>query len=208
MLIKIFTTVVTIVMVSACANSQNRNDNKRQLVGNCEGCEAIFEYGNKKLKAVDTLPGYYEPGDKLKVTGVIYQPDGKTPAKDVIFYIYHTNTGGIYPTKGAETNWSRRHGYIRGWIKTGADGVYTFYTVMPGAYPERNAAAHIHPTILEPNGKYYWVDEYHFKGDPLLATMQALSSPRGGAGIVTLEREGTMLVAKRDIVLGKNVPGY
>ena len=114
------------------------------------------------------------------------------------------------PSKGGETGWAKRHGYIRGWIKTGADGTYTFYTTMPGAYPERNAAAHIHPTILEPDGKYYWVDEYLFKGDPLLTVQQtSAASARGGNGaVITLEKQGNLLVAKRDFVLGKNVPGY
>ena len=90
-----------------------------KLVGGpCEGCEAIFEYGDKKLTAVDTLPDFHDPGPRIKITGTIYKPDGKTPAKDVILYIYHTNQKGIYATKGDEKGWARRHGYIRGWIKT------------------------------------------------------------------------------------------
>jgi protocatechuate 3,4-dioxygenase beta subunit len=176
--------------------------------GPCEGCEAIFEYGDKQLTAVDTLPSFYEDGTKLKVTGTIYRQNGK-PAKDIILYIYHTNADGIYPTKGGETGWAKRHGYLRGWIKTGSDGVYTFYTSKPGSYPERSAPAHIHPTILEPDGKYYWLDEYQFKDDPLIAKTNIPSSPRGGTpNVVALQQEGNMLVARRDIVLGKNIAGY
>jgi protocatechuate 3,4-dioxygenase beta subunit len=172
--------------------------------GPCEGCEAIYEYGDRSLSATDTLPGFEEAAEKLKVTGVIYQSDGETPAEGVIFYIYHTNDEGVYPTRGDETGWGRRHGYIRGWIQTDADGKYTFYTSKPGSY-SRNPA-HIHPTILEPNGKYYYIDEYLFKGDQNLRGHSG--SGRGGSGVVELKKDDDILVAERDIILGLNVPGY
>lgn len=175
--------------------------------GPCEGCEAIFEYGNKSLSPVDTLNGFEEATQKLKVTGTIYQSDGETPAEDVIFYIYHTNEEGIYPTHGDETGWEKRHGYIRGWIKTGSDGKYTFYTRKPGSY-SRNPS-HIHPTVLEPNGKYYYIDMYVFENDPYLSERRRnKQNSRGGSGVVKLKEQNGMLLAKRDIVLGLNVPNY
>ena len=182
----------------------------RLVGGSCEGCEAVFEYGDKELSPVDTLPDFREDGTKIKVTGTIYQADGKTPAKDIILYIYHTNQKGIYEAKGDETGWGKRHGYIRGWIKTDSSGKYTFYTLKPGIYPNRNASAHIHPIILEPNGKYYWLGSYHFKGDPLLTEKEINpESPRGGSsGLLMLHKEGNLLVGERDIILGKNVPDY
>lgn len=181
-----------------------------RLVGACEGCEAIFEYGERQLNAVDTLPGFDATASKIKISGVIYQPDGTTPAEGVVLYVYHTNEEGVYPTRGGETDWSRRHGYIRGWIKTGKDGRYTLYTRKPGTYPSRTDAAHIHPTILEPNGKYYWVDEYLFEGDPLLTVEQSSpESPVGGtSGILRLRAEDGLLVGERDFILGRNVMGY
>lgn len=178
--------------------------------GPCEGCEAVFEYGDIELSPVDTLPefGEWQPG--LKITGTIYQNDGETPAQGVILYVYHTNNKGVYPTSGNEEDWARRHGYIRGWIKTGADGRYTFYTAKPGTYPSRNVPAHIHPTILEPNGRYYWIAEYLFSDDPLVSDEERSNrTPRGGSsGVLTLRREGNLLVGERDIILGKNVPSY
>jgi protocatechuate 3,4-dioxygenase beta subunit len=199
------------VLLSFCVNSQTQNQFTPQLVGGpCEGCEAIFEYGEKELTSVDTLPDFNEEGFKIKVTGTIYQNNGMTPAKDVILYIYHTDQNGIYATKGGETGWAKRHGYIRGWIKTDSNGKYTFYTLKPGIYPSRSSPAHIHPTILEPNGKYYWLGSYHFAGDSLL-TQKELSPklPRGGSsGLLILRKEGNLLVGERDIILGKNVPDY
>lgn len=185
--------------------SQDRSDQNATLVGGpCEGCEGVFEYGDRPLAPADTLPGFEEADKKLKVTGIIYRPDGETPAEGVILYIYHTNEQGVYPTRGDETGWGRRHGYIRGWIRTGPDGRYTFYTRKPGSYGQN--PAHIHPTILEPDDRYYYLTEYRFRGDPYLEENDR--SFRGSPGVVSLRKEGDLLVAERDIVLGKNVPGY
>jgi protocatechuate 3,4-dioxygenase beta subunit len=182
-----------------------------QLVGGpCEGCEAVFEYGDRELSPVDTLPDFNDDGPRIKITGTVYQSDGKTPAEGVILYVYHTDQEGVYATRGGETGWASRHGYIRGWMKTGKNGKYEFYTLKPGTYPNRTIAAHIHPTVLEPNGKYYWLGSYHFEGDPYLTEKQkSPESPRGGSsGLLVLRKEGDLLVGGRDIVLGKNVPGY
>jgi protocatechuate 3,4-dioxygenase beta subunit len=198
-------------LLFSCANSQTKSQVNFRLVGGpCEGCEAIFEYGDKDLSPVDTLPDFNNQGLKIKVTGTIYQNDGKTPAKDIILYVYHTDQNGIYATKRNETGWAKRHGYIRGWLKTGNDGQYAFYTLKPGVYPNRSEPAHIHPTILEPDGKYYWLGSYHFMGDSLLTDKQInQNSPRGGSdGVLTLKKEGAIWVGRRDIILGKNIPDY
>jgi protocatechuate 3,4-dioxygenase beta subunit len=208
---KLMAVLFLIVSLSSCVNSQKENINKPLLVGGaCEGCEAIFEYGDKKLLSVDTLPDFNDAGTKIKVSGTIYQNDGKKPAKDAILYVYHTNQKGIYATKDGDTGWAKRHGHIRGWVKTGADGKYTFYTLKPGIYPDRSSPAHIHVTILEPGGKYYWLDSYHFEGDSLLTKKEtAPESPRGGSsGLLTLRKEGLFLAGERDIILGKNVSDY
>jgi len=193
----------------SCGNSQKLK--AFQLVGGpCEGCEAILEYGNKKITAIETLPDFVEKGLKIKVTGTIYQNNEKIPAQGVILYIYHTDQNGIYPDKGEETSWSKRHGYIRGWIKTDAEGRYTFFTLKPGVYPNRSAPAHIHLTILEPNGKYYWIGSYLFEGDTLLTKRDLFEkSPRGGSnGILSLKKEGDLWIGSRDFILGKNIPNY
>jgi len=178
--------------------------------GPCEGCEAIFEFGSNRLSPVDTLPDFDNNGIKVKLAGTVYQNDGKTPAKDVVLYIYHTDQNGIYTTKGDEKGWARRHGTIRGWTKTEVDGHYTFLTLKPGIYPSRSAPAHIHFLILEPDGKYYWLGASHFEGDPLLTEKERNpESPRGGSsGLLQLKPEGSLRVGRRDIILGKNIPGY
>ncbi len=97
-----------------------------------------------------------------------------------------------------------------GWVITGVDGKYTFYTLKPGHYLGRTTPAHIHPTILEPDGRYYWLGSYHFAGDEFL-TEKEISPvlPRGGStGLLELSKEGDLWVGKRDFILGKNIINY
>lgn len=181
----------------------------KKLGGPCEGCEAIYEYGNKKLSATGTLPKFKQNSPQLKIMGKVFKADGKTPAKDVIIYIYHTNRQGIYELKGDETGWAKRHGFIRGWIKTGADGSYTFYTFRPAAYPDRSEPEHIHITIKEPNVNEYYIDDYLFEDAPLLtANIRKKQQNRGGSGIVKPLLQNGMMTIKRNIILGKNIPNY
>jgi protocatechuate 3,4-dioxygenase beta subunit len=183
--------------------------NFKLVGGPCEGCEAIFEYGNRHLLNSDTLPDFNNYGSRIKVAGTVYKPGGKIPASDVIIYVYHTNQEGIYPTNESEKGWAKRHGYIRGWMKTNTNGEYSFYTLKPGTYPSHSEPAHIHLTILEPNGKYYWLGSYHFEGDPLLEKKGSAPESRGGGNaVLSLNKEGNLLVGNRDIELGKNIPDY
>ena len=202
--------LASLVLVTIAQFALAQNNDKR-VGGGCEGCEAVFEYGNKKLNAVDTLPDFNEAGPKMEVSGTIFKADGKTPARDVILYIYHTDQQGEYSNKSSNVQgWGRRHGYIRGWIKTGADGKYTFYTLRPAAYPGRQNPEHIHPVIKEPGYAPYWIDEYLFEDDPILTTKEKSNQQqRGGKGLLmpTRDKNG-MQIVKRDIILGKNVPGY
>lgn len=201
--------LILIFTFNSC-QSQDRTTSSNKLVGGpCEGCEAIHEYGDKVLNSTDTLPLFNETEPKLKITGTVFQKDGKTPAKDVILYIYHTNRAGIYETKGDEVGWAKRHGFIRGWVKTNASGSYTFYTFRPGAYPNRRAPEHIHVTVKEPDKNEYYLEDYLFDDDPLLTkTERDRQRQRGGSGIVMPKSDGANYLVERDIILGFNIPDY
>ncbi|MDY8137311.1 intradiol ring-cleavage dioxygenase [Aquimarina sp. 2201CG5-10] len=199
---------IMVILFSHACNSQGTTKDKI-IGGPCQGCDAIFEYENKKLTSIDTLPAFSKNQPQLKITGIVYQKDGKTPAKDVILYIYHTNREGIYETKGDEKGWARRHGYIRGWIKTNADGRYTFYTFRPAAYPNGVAPEHIHITVKEPGKNEYYIEDYFFDNDPLLTqTKRKNLSNRGGSGISFPVLKNGIYTVKRDIVLGLNIENY
>lgn len=179
--------------------------------GPCEGCEAIHEYGNKILRAIDTLPGFNDNSNqpKMIVSGTVFKNDGTTPASNVIIYIYHANRQGIYELKGNEKGWAKRHGYNRGWVKTAKDGKYTFYTFRPGVYPDGTEPEHIHITIKEPEMVAYYLDEFFFEDDPTLKPEMINKMPkRGGSGVVKPYKLDGMLHVERDIILGKNIPDY
>ncbi|WP_257667918.1 dioxygenase family protein [Parapedobacter tibetensis] len=206
----ICTLILALVLSYTSCYSQDRKRGKASRVGGpCEGCEAIYEYGGRRLAAIDTLPGFRENEPKIKVTGTVFRKDGKTPAENVIVYIYHTDRQGIYPTRGNETGWDKRHGFIRGWITTGKDGKYTFYTFRPAAYPSGVEPEHIHILVKEPDRNEYYLDEYVFDDDPLLnGKERKMLENRGGSGIVRPIAEKGMLTVKRDIILGLNIPDY
>ncbi len=178
--------------------------------GPCQGCEAIFEYGDQKLYATDTLPEFTTHSNKMLITGTVYQADGVTPAAGVIVYAYHTNEKGLYPTRGDEKGWARRHGYLRGWVKTDEKGQYAFYTFKPASYPSRTEPAHVHLIVKEPGKNEYWLDSIEFDDDPLLtAEKRKQKRKRGGNGIVRLgKNQDGHLLCQRDVVLGKNIPAY
>jgi protocatechuate 3,4-dioxygenase beta subunit len=202
---KLILLFVTMICTSlfGCAQSGNVKDQKNKHIGGiCEGCEAIYEspVPFEQLNNIDTLPDFNDRGPKIEISGVIYQQDGKTPAPGVVLYVYHTDQTGVYPAK--------RHGYIRGWIKTGKDGFYKFYTLLPASYPNSKNPKHIHPTVKEPDKNEYWIDEYLFDGDPYLRYEKSDRPPRGSNGIIKLVMRDGILRGTRNIILGSNVPDY
>ncbi len=200
------------IALTGCAQSSTSKDQKSNLIvgGRCEGCEAVFEspVPLDQLNNVDTLPDFNDEGPKIEISGIIYRRDGKTPAANVVLYVYHTDQTGVYPTKGNEKGWAKRHGYIRGWVKTDKNGFYKFYTLVPASYPNSRNPKHIHPTIKEPDKNEYWIDEYLFEGDPYLEYEKSDRPPRGSNGIIKPVMKDGMLRASRNIILGLNVPDY
>jgi protocatechuate 3,4-dioxygenase beta subunit len=201
-------TIILSLHFMAC-HGQRTNDERTTADEPCENCEATMEFGSKKLHWYDTLPGFNEKGPKLEISGTVYKKDGKTPAAGVILYAYHTDQSGNYTKKGNEKGWGKRHGYIRGWIKTGPDGKYKFLTLKPAPYPGGGTPAHIHLVIKEPDRKEYVVDAFVFEGDPYL-TPEDLNRPNppGGSGVIKIEQGSAIMIGRRDIILGLNVRGY
>lgn len=181
----------------------------QRLIGQCEGCEWMLEGMPANPAWSVHISGKEEPGDPLVIRGTIFKADGKTPAPGVVLYVYHTNQKGIYEPAPGQTQ-ARRHGHLRGWMKSDSRGRYEFTTIRPGAYPGNRAAQHIHPILLEPNGNYYYIDEYLFDDDPLLtANERTRQEGRGGNGIIKLAKDSHgRWTGTRDIVLGRNIPGY
>ena len=202
-------TLLICIIPFSCQAQEPDNTQLREVGGACEGCEALLEYGDRALDYRDTLPDFHTTSPKLKISGTVFKSDGKTPANNIIVYIYHTNRKGIYPRGDNAKGWGRRHGYLRGWIKTAQDGRYEFYTFRPGAYPQRNAPEHIHVIVKEHDTIPYYLDDYTFNDDPLLTPVQRNRfNNKGGSGIVQAKEKNGILHIERDLVLGLNIPNY
>lgn len=143
------------------------------------------------------------------ISGTVFQSDGKTPAKDVILYLYHTSRDSIYAPSDNPVGWEKRHGQYRGWIRTDSNGQYTFYTFRPTPYPQVKESEHIHIYVKEPKKTPYYLDNYMFLDDATLKQEDIDSQKkRGGSGLISLTEKDGILVGKRDIILGLNIPNY
>ena len=199
-----------IMNVSGCTQSNKKAD--RAVGSRCEDCDMMFEGMPDPDKYRDwqtTIAGPDEPGEPMVISGIIYKKDGKTSAPGVILYVYHTDNKGLYSPAPKQTS-AKRHGHLRGWMKTDETGRYEFKTIRPASYPNSKNAQHIHPIIKEPGTTLYWIDEYLFDDDPLLTNQERThQQKRGGSGIISLKKnEKGVWIGRRDIILGMNIPNY
>lgn len=169
----------------------------------CEWCgtsEAPSSVGSHTMVVPLT-----EPGERIFISGKVYQEDGVTPAPNVMIYVYHTNVAGKYPKRNDLTGNGQRHGYLRGWMKTDARGAYSFETIYPGYYPGNNSEpSHIHYVLQPPGWEEYWIASLLFEGDDRVMeqNLDEVEREGGFSNIVNLEfnnkgyREG-----ERNIIL-------
>ncbi len=211
----------TLCMLITSCNGQtihsNGTANNQQAVGGAFENSEFTYYGiPKTISAIDTSAGWNQNGQKILLTGIVYQLDGKTPAPGVLLYYYQTNTEGKYLHKAEESRsmppneLGQTHGYIRGWVKTDTAGKYFIYTVRPGTYPTRDEPDHVHITVKEPNDrKEYYIDDFVFDDDKLLTTAKRKKlENRCGSGVLRMVEKGDLQVGERNIILGLNIPGY
>lgn len=205
-------------LLTCCSNKENAYAQKanpsinkdKEVGGGCEGCD-LYKIGMPShLTEKTTIPEPQEVGEKLVIEGYIYQKDGKTPAPDIILYLYHTTNAGYYTPSPIQPQTSKRHGRLRGWVKSRADGYYQFTTIRPAPYPNENIPAHIHPTIKETGKTPYYIDDYVFDDDVFVtSTYRKKQELRCGSGIITLTKDKDgVWHGKRNLVLGLNIPNY
>ena len=104
-----------------------------------------------------------EPGKPLLVEGTVYAPDGETPAAGVVLYVYQTGLDGIY--HGPGTSVPR----LRGYMKTGVDGRYSYRTIRPGSYPESTIPAHVHTQLWGGGYEPQYNRDLNFADDPFVS---------------------------------------
>lgn len=213
--------VIILCNFFTCCNGQTKENNKTtyqsQSVGGTFENSAFTYYGiPRTVSSFDTSAGWKLKAQKLLLTGIVYQINGKTPAPDVLLYYYQTNPDGKYLHKADENRSmppnevGQTHGYIRGWVKTDKEGKYYIYTVRPGVYPTNDEPAHIHVTVKEPNDiKEYYIDDFVFDDDKILTSAKRRKMEnRSGSGVLRLVQKGDLQIGERNIILGLNIPNY
>ncbi|MGJ8592968.1 MAG: hypothetical protein ACSHXF_10490 [Aquaticitalea sp.] len=164
---------------------------------------ALYDYSEQQLNNTDTIPDFATKQDKLMITGTIFQSDGLTPAKDVILYISQPDEDGDYELK---MNNDKRYVHHRGWVKTDADGRYTFYTFVPGNFIQYRELKHIHPVIKEPGKEEYALNAFLFENDPFLSkSCRKRLAKKGMDTILVLEKKDNIFVATKNIILESDI---
>ncbi|MEJ8803222.1 dioxygenase family protein [Pontibacter sp. H249] len=211
--------MIILLTVTSC-NGQNTleqqteaevtNQREPRIGGRCETCELMYVGMPKSINETDTSAAWTNGLQKLILSGTVYKADKKTPAADVILYYWQTNQEGVYPSKPGMDPKLKRHGYIRGWVKTDKKGKYKIYTVRPGSYPNSNNPQHIHMLVKEPTlPNEYYIDDIHFEEDALLTnSIKKQLNNVGGSGIIEVQQQNEVQRATRDIILGLNVSDY
>ncbi len=160
----------------------------------------IYDRAEDQLTNTDTIPDFRSKTNKLKLTGVIYQSDGVTPAKDVILFIEQPDEDGDFDLRHAD---DKRYVFHRSWVKTDADGRYTFYTFVPGNDRRYNQMQQIFPIIKETSKEEVQLESLLFDEDPMLTKRcrKRLEKKGNPARILTTKKEDGILVAEKDIIL-------
>lgn len=161
-------------------------------------CGAIDAPDNVSWKTA--LSKKSDKDEPMIISGTIFQPDGKTPAPDILIYFYHTDIEGYY----GRGNGEKQHGHFRGWMLTDAKGRYEFSSIKPAAYPNRTFAAHVHMTLTGKNFREDSIDSILFEGDKFITAEERIVRKGGFNPIVKLEKGADgILRATRDIQLLK-----
>ena len=126
-----------------------------------------------------TIAGPDEPGERLVISGRVFEPNSVTPLAGIIVYGYHTDATGHYTRTEA-----MRPPRLQGWTKTDADGRFEFHTIRPAAYPGRTIPAHVHFILWGAGYPRQWA-ELRFEGDPFV-TLQMLAEAAAAGQFSTI----------------------
>ena len=211
--------IILINFLSSCSGQarvekknadQPKSDTQAIVGGGCDGCELMYVEMPAGITSQHTSRGWAEGSQKLLMTGKVYQLDGKTPAPDVIIYYWHTDDQGWYSSDHQTPEKAKRHGTLRGWVKSDKKGDYQIRTSRPAAYPNENIPQHIHLSIKEPGIPHEYYADLYFDDDPLYLNHQKKYGKidRAGTEILRVVSDGTIQIAEHHIILGLNIPNY
>ncbi|NNF00724.1 MAG: hypothetical protein HKN25_17035 [Pyrinomonadaceae bacterium] len=196
---------IAMPFLSNCALAGgNSNDDLELILKNADRSGANWSGAKdapRDLRAGMILADSAEKGERLSISGRVFENDGITPASSILLYAYHTDIKGIYGKNGEHA-----HGRFRGWALTDSNGAYSIDTIKPASYPNTTIAAHIHMTLTGAKFKEDWIDSILFEGDRYISDREReKAGNKGGFNpIVRQERRSDGVIhAERDIKLLK-----
>lgn len=166
-----------------------------------EASNVSFDYqASRDLSNTDTIPGFELKANKLKISGIVYDSDGVTPASNVVISIEQADERGDFDIR--EVN-GERYLHNRGFIKTDADGAYTFFTYIPGNDRRFNMLQQLFIKVKEPNDPPYEIASILFDEDPLLTKLcrKRITKKGDPSRILKPTLVDGVFVAQKDIVL-------
>lgn len=138
-------------------------------------------------------------GELLNLSGVIYDAGGRR-VEGILVEIWQTDNNGVYDHPNDPGTHQRDLNFqFYGESITGADGVYTFRTIVPGHYEPRPRHIHVKVRLNSDvilTTQFYFDDEISFGGDESHLVIQ--TSPAEN------DQGQPILVGERDIVLRIN----
>ena len=194
---------ITFFLGSFCTLSAQ--ESAENLPADYKKRNAIYDYTHE-LSDTDSIPDFASKENPLKITGTVFLSDGFTPARDVILFINQPDDNGNFEVM---KHLKKRYVHHRGWVKTNADGQYTFYTFVPGKDRISRDLKAINLTIKEPHQMEYAGNEFIFDNDPRLTDSCRKRLQKNGVdNILKPVKEGELLVATKNIVLNSHRVEY
>lgn len=191
------------VSAASAAFAFRPNDIAAQDVEYLQALERAQRDRPKVLTSRARIAPAGEPGTPLVVHGRVFSSDGRTPARGLCVFAYHTDRNGIYAEPGKGPHVWR----LRGWAETDSEGRFEFETIRPAPYPGRSAAAHIHLTIEGP-GVPRFSAGLLFADDNLVTAAERKESARQGTfgSVVAVQvRDGVQHVTVNYKIEGRGV---
>jgi protocatechuate 3,4-dioxygenase, beta subunit len=150
-----------LVVANAALAQTHRMPSMRTPSGGSDICAKCEVPAHLTSSAILTPPG--EPGQPMEISGTVYRADGHTPASGITIFVWHTDATGHYSPQ--DDPFAPR---LRGWMRTGSDGRYSFRSIRPAPYPNHSEPAHIHVHVWSDTMPEHFLPEYWFSGDPLI----------------------------------------
>ncbi|MBL7764567.1 MAG: hypothetical protein JNJ58_00605 [Chitinophagaceae bacterium] len=160
----------------------------------CEAVSGMQVNMPSQIKSSDTNLSGKIQGQKILISGTVYQQDRMSPAAEVILYYWIEDETTPY----------------RGWIKTDPEGHYSIFTHRPRHTKHLKIPAAIHLAVQEPDPLIsYCLDDLIFEDDVYLSSDYRKHLKNiGGSGLLKVIIPGDIQFIHHDVILGLNVKNY